>query len=163
RLISTLFTWLARFGVALALIVVTVGAWDRLTDAGLGCPDWPGCSGQVFVTERLAVDAGVARRYVRPRPAGWASRVTCQCSAGSAVPARRAGDLSGPPRHVDGDAPLEADHRGRALARRVRDAFAAVRAREAPRSAVRVRAAESARRRRGRGARPPDRARRLDE
>ncbi len=24
------------------------GAWVRLTDAGLGCPDWPGCYGHVF-------------------------------------------------------------------------------------------------------------------
>ena len=36
----------ARFGTLLALIVVVVGAWVRLTDAGLGCPDWPGCYGQ---------------------------------------------------------------------------------------------------------------------
>lgn len=33
-------------GVALlALMVVMVGAYTRLTDAGLGCPDWPGCYG----------------------------------------------------------------------------------------------------------------------
>jgi len=35
----------ARLGAVLALIVVVVGAWVRLTDAGLGCPDWPGCYG----------------------------------------------------------------------------------------------------------------------
>ena len=71
---STLFTWLARFGVALALIVVTVGAWVRLTDAGLGCPDWPGCYGQLLVTEQLALDAGVEERYGRPLEAGKAWR-----------------------------------------------------------------------------------------
>ena len=27
------------------LIVISLGAWVRLTDAGLGCPDWPGCYG----------------------------------------------------------------------------------------------------------------------
>jgi cytochrome c oxidase assembly protein subunit 15 len=32
----------------LAFCVVVLGAWVRLTDAGLGCPDWPGCYGHVF-------------------------------------------------------------------------------------------------------------------
>jgi cytochrome c oxidase assembly protein subunit 15 len=34
---------------ALAFTVVVLGAWVRLTDAGLGCPDWPGCYGQLTV------------------------------------------------------------------------------------------------------------------
>ena len=38
---------LALFGVLLCLTVVVLGAWVRLTDAGLGCPDWPGCYGHV--------------------------------------------------------------------------------------------------------------------
>lgn len=29
----------------LALVVIVLGAYTRLTDAGLGCPDWPGCYG----------------------------------------------------------------------------------------------------------------------
>jgi cytochrome c oxidase assembly protein subunit 15 len=29
----------------LTLVVVVVGAYVRLQDAGLGCPDWPGCYG----------------------------------------------------------------------------------------------------------------------
>jgi cytochrome c oxidase assembly protein subunit 15 len=38
---------LALVGVLLCLTVVVLGAWVRLTDAGLGCPDWPGCYGHV--------------------------------------------------------------------------------------------------------------------
>ena len=34
---------LALAGVLLGLVVVVLGAWVRLTDAGLGCPDWPTC------------------------------------------------------------------------------------------------------------------------
>ncbi|MBT4462541.1 MAG: COX15/CtaA family protein [Gammaproteobacteria bacterium] len=33
------------FGALYTLVVISVGAWVRLTDAGLGCPDWPGCYG----------------------------------------------------------------------------------------------------------------------
>ncbi|MDF1757675.1 MAG: COX15/CtaA family protein [Legionellaceae bacterium] len=33
----------------LAFVVVTLGAFTRLTDAGLGCPDWPGCYGKLFL------------------------------------------------------------------------------------------------------------------
>src|SRR5690606_11238399 len=74
RLMSSLFVWLARFGCALALIVVTVGAWVRLTDAGLGCPDWPGCYGEIFVTESLTIPPDVEAQYGRPLEAGKAWR-----------------------------------------------------------------------------------------
>lgn len=39
--------WLALAGVGLALLVVVLGAYTRLADAGLGCPDWPGCYGNL--------------------------------------------------------------------------------------------------------------------
>ncbi len=39
------FRRIALMGAVLCTIVVVVGAWVRLTDAGLGCPDWPGCYG----------------------------------------------------------------------------------------------------------------------
>lgn len=45
------FRWLARTATALALVVIVVGAWVRLTDAGLGCPDWPGCYGHVHPSQ----------------------------------------------------------------------------------------------------------------
>ena len=42
------FRRLAAIGALLAFTVVVLGAWVRLTDAGLGCPDWPGCYGHVY-------------------------------------------------------------------------------------------------------------------
>lgn len=35
--------------IILALLVVMLGAYTRLTDAGLGCPDWPGCYGHMVL------------------------------------------------------------------------------------------------------------------
>ncbi len=39
---------LALFGVCFAMSVIILGAFTRLVDAGLGCPDWPGCYGHVL-------------------------------------------------------------------------------------------------------------------
>ena len=39
----------ASVAVLLAFIVVMLGAYTRLTDAGLGCPDWPGCYGKMVL------------------------------------------------------------------------------------------------------------------
>ena len=35
--------------IFVAAVVVILGAYTRLTDAGLGCPDWPGCYGFMSV------------------------------------------------------------------------------------------------------------------
>ncbi|MFU8797377.1 MAG: COX15/CtaA family protein [Gammaproteobacteria bacterium] len=37
------------FAIVLTLIVIMLGAYTRLKDAGLGCPDWPGCYGALTV------------------------------------------------------------------------------------------------------------------
>jgi cytochrome c oxidase assembly protein subunit 15 len=51
---------LALAAMLLAFCVVVFGAYVRLTDAGLGCPDWPGCYGHVTPAAAAAADAGTA-------------------------------------------------------------------------------------------------------
>ena len=40
--------------ILLAIVVVSLGAYTRLTHAGLGCPDWPGCFGLIDLPESAA-------------------------------------------------------------------------------------------------------------
>ena len=40
---ASAFHRLAWAALALTFAVVVLGAYVRLSDAGLGCPDWPGC------------------------------------------------------------------------------------------------------------------------
>ena len=44
---------LALAGLVLCFVVVVLGAYVRLTAAGLGCPDWPGCYGHFTPPSRL--------------------------------------------------------------------------------------------------------------
>ena len=41
---------IAYLALILALCVIVLGSYVRLSDAGLGCPDWPGCYGQPIVS-----------------------------------------------------------------------------------------------------------------
>jgi cytochrome c oxidase assembly protein subunit 15 len=58
----TWFRRLCRLGALLALCVVVLGAWTRLGNAGLGCPDWPGCYGHLTVGQAVehAAEANAA-------------------------------------------------------------------------------------------------------
>ena len=53
----------AGCGVIFALLVVSVGAYTRLADAGLGCPDWPGCYGFLTVPEQASDISTAEARY----------------------------------------------------------------------------------------------------
>ncbi len=46
-LMATSIRRLALAGLLLCFVVVVLGAYVRLTAAGLGCPDWPGCYGHL--------------------------------------------------------------------------------------------------------------------
>lgn len=49
----------------LTLIVIVLGAYTRLKDAGLGCPDWPGCYGHILAPEYdTAAWIEMVHRYV---------------------------------------------------------------------------------------------------
>lgn len=58
---TDLYRPLLVLATVLAIGVVGLGAYVRLTDAGLGCPDWPGCYGHMLVPDHAA-DIGRAWR-----------------------------------------------------------------------------------------------------
>lgn len=61
------FRRLALVATLLTLCVVVLGAYVRLSDAGLGCPDWPGCYGQIDVP-RTAEQIAAANAAFPERP-----------------------------------------------------------------------------------------------
>lgn len=44
---NSAFNRLATVAAIIAFFVIVLGAYVRLSDAGLGCPDWPGCYGKL--------------------------------------------------------------------------------------------------------------------
>ena len=61
------FHKLALFAAAVSLGVIVLGAWVRLTHAGLGCPDWPGCYGQLTWPE-VSSEIATANEAFPERP-----------------------------------------------------------------------------------------------
>lgn len=59
--------------ILLAIVVVSLGAYTRLTHAGLGCPDWPGCYGLIDVPQTseqiVAAEQAFPERPVEPEKA----------------------------------------------------------------------------------------------
>jgi len=67
-----MFRNLTIFAILLTLVVVVLGAYVRLSDAGLGCPDWPGCYGSLILDESEEGVAHAAENYERPLEASKA-------------------------------------------------------------------------------------------
>ncbi|MDC9719262.1 MAG: COX15/CtaA family protein [Gammaproteobacteria bacterium] len=65
---------LTYVGLAIVTCVIVLGSWTRLADAGLGCPDWPGCYGSLIVPQTVAEIAAAQALYpdapVEPHK-GW--------------------------------------------------------------------------------------------
>ncbi len=74
RVRATSFHRLAWAALALTLVVALLGAYVRLSDAGLGCPDWPGCYGRLLnlpddARQIAEVSAAYPHRPVEPAKA----------------------------------------------------------------------------------------------
>ena len=52
---DSMISRLSFLGAAFTLFVISLGAWVRLTDAGLGCPDWPGCYGLLTTPDTVCL------------------------------------------------------------------------------------------------------------
>lgn len=57
------FYRLTTLATVLCLCVVVLGAYVRLSDAGLGCPDWPGCYGHVTIPQHVDDVARAEARF----------------------------------------------------------------------------------------------------
>ena len=74
---------LALLATLVALLVVLLGAYTRLTHSGLGCPDWPGCYGFISVpsTDAQLVHAELHFPQAPVEAAkGWSEMVHRYCA-----------------------------------------------------------------------------------
>ena len=60
---TTLFNRIALITTLITLCVIVLGAYVRLSDAGLGCPDWPGCYGTLTVPQSSEAIANAQLAY----------------------------------------------------------------------------------------------------
>jgi heme a synthase len=87
---SSLNTWL-KYGLYLAVVccfvLTTFGAFVRLSDAGLGCPDWPTCYGELTWPKEHEVASANAAFPERPveHHKTWPEQVHRHIAAGLGV------------------------------------------------------------------------------
>jgi cytochrome c oxidase assembly protein subunit 15 len=81
---QVIYKRLVLLSVALTFAVVVLGAYVRLNDAGLGCPDWPGCYGQIGVPQAAQEIAQAQQQFpgaqLEPRK-GWIEMVHRYCAS----------------------------------------------------------------------------------
>lgn len=72
-----LFHYIALFAAILAWVVIMLGAYTRLRDAGLGCPDWPGCYGKFLVPSTIDEIQKAVQSFHQPVEAtkAWAEMI----------------------------------------------------------------------------------------
>jgi cytochrome c oxidase assembly protein subunit 15 len=84
---------LALAGMLLCMVVVVLGAWVRLTGAGLGCPDWPTCYGHVVPADDV-LEPEKAWHEMIHRYAASTLGLVVMVIAGIAILRRRVGALT---------------------------------------------------------------------
>lgn len=65
---TRLYRLLVLAATLLAFGVIALGAYVRLSDAGLGCPDWPGCYGHLLGVPAAEHEQSAARQAFPARP-----------------------------------------------------------------------------------------------